>query len=292
VQAGAYSIPVVGAPYAPNDASHALNNYFGPVPQAFLKLVPNSSFSIIAGKLPTLIGAESTFSFENFNIERGLLWNEEPAVSRGVQATYTTGPYTLNVSLNDGYYSNHYNWVSGSAAWAINPTNTLTFAAGGNFSHTNTTQFATPQAQNNSSIYNIIYTYNNAPWTITPYLQLQEVPKDLRVGIGHSAEAYSGALLVTYAIDSNWSIGVRGEYIDTNGSATDGAPNLLYGPGSKAWTFTLTPTYQYNRFFVRAEGSYVGTSGAAPNSAFGTSDGLTGNEKNQVRGLLEAGVLF
>jgi hypothetical protein len=292
VQAGDYSIPVVGAPYAPNDASHALNNYFGPVPQAYLKLVPSSSFSIIAGKLPTLIGAESTFSFENFNIERGLLWNEEPAVSRGVQATYVSGTLTFNVSLNDGYYSNHYNWISGSAAWAPNSANTLTFAAGGNFSHTNTTQFATPQAQNNSSIYNIIYTYNSAPWTITPYLQFQEVPRDLRVGIYKSAEAYSGALLVLYAIDSHWSIGARGEYIDTNGNAADGAPNLLYGAGSKAFTITATPTYQYDRFFARAEVSAVFASSIAPNSGFGSQGGLPGNEKNQVRGLLEGGILF
>jgi hypothetical protein len=269
-----------------------LNNYFGAVPQAYLKLVPSSSFSIIAGKLPTLIGAESTFSFENFNIERGLLWNEEPAVSRGVQATYTSGTLTFNVSLNDGYYSNHYNWISGSVAWAPNSTNTLTFAGGGNFSHTNTTQFATPQAQNNSSIYNLIYTYNAAPWTITPYLQFQEVPKDLRVGIIKSADAYSGALLVSYAINSNWSIGARGEFIGTNGSLANGAPNLLYGPGSKAWTLTLTPTYQYNRFFARAEGSVVAASSVAPNSGFGTAGSLPGTQKNQIRGLLEAGILF
>ncbi len=291
-QAGVYSIPVIGAPYAPNDASHALNNYFGAVPQAYLKLVPSSSFSIIAGKLPTLIGAESTFSFENFDIERGLLWNEEPAVSRGVQATYVSGTVTVNVSLNDGYYSNHYNWVSGSAAWAPNSTNTLTFAAGGNFSHTNTTQFATPQAQNNSSLYNLIYTYNSAPWTITPYLQFQEVPKDARVGIAKSAEAYSGALLVLYAINSNWSIGARAEFIDTVGSLTNGAPNLLYGPGSKAYTLTVTPTYQYNRFFARAEASVVAASNIAPNAGFGSAAGLPGNEKNQLRGLIEAGILF
>jgi hypothetical protein len=297
VQAGAYSIPVIGTPYAPNDVSHALNNYFGAVPQAYLKLVPSSSFSIIAGKLPTLIGAESTFSFENFNIERGLLWNEEPAVSRGVQATYVAGPLTFNVSLNDGYYSNHYNWVTGSVAWAPNSANTITFVGGGNFSHTNTNQFATPQAQNNSSIYNLIYTYNSAPWTITPYLQFQNVPENVRAGIYKSANAYSGALLVSYALNSNWSIGARAEYIDTNGSQANGAPNLLYGPGSKAWTLTVTPTWQYNRFFARAEASFVDASSVVPGSGFGTTSygsagNLPGNENTQVRGLFETGILF
>ena len=38
----------------------------------------------------------------------------------------------------------------------------------------------------------------------------------------------------------------------------DGAANLLYGPGSAAWSVTVTPTYQKNIFFTRAELSYVG----------------------------------
>ena len=287
-QVGDYSIPVLGAPYVPNDASHALNNYFGAVPQAFIKLVPNDSISIIAGKLPTLIGAESTFSFENFNIERGLLWNQEPAVSRGVQGTYTKGPVTVNISLNDGYYSNHYNWLSGSVAWTINPTNTLTFAAGGNLGHTNTTQFATPQAQNNSSIYNLIYTYNSAPWTITPYFQVQDVPKNLQAGIVDGVTSYAGALLVSYAIDSNWSIGARGEFITTNGSVADSSPSLLFGPGSKAWSLTVTPTWQYNRFFARAEFSVVAATSITPGYAFGSDF----DDKSQFRGFFETGILF
>jgi hypothetical protein len=287
-QVGTYSIPVVGAPYAPNDSSHALNNYFDAVPQAFLKLVPTDTISIIAGKLPTLIGAESTFSFENFNIERGLLWNQEPAVSRGVQGTYTHGPLTFNISLNDGYYSNRYNWLSGSVAWAINPTNTLTFAAGGNLGHSNSNQFATPQAQNNSSIYNVIYTYNSAPWTITPYVQIQNVPKNLKADIYEGVTSYAGALLVSYAIDSNWSIGARAEFINTNGNADEDAPNLLYGPGSKAWSITVTPTWQYNRFFARAEFSAVTASSITLGDAFGTY----GRAQSQARGLLETGIVF
>jgi hypothetical protein len=288
-QVGAYSLPVLGAPYLPNDTSHALNNYFSAVPQAFLKLAPFDNFSISAGKLPTLIGAEYTFTFENFNIERGLLWNQEPAVSRGVQATYTQGPLTFNISLTDGYYSNRYNWLTGSAAWTINPTNTLTIAAGGNLGSTNSTQFATPTAQNNSSIYNIIYTYNSAPWIITPYVQIQDVPRNETVGISKGATAYSGALLVNYAIDSNWSIAARGEFLTTTGDSTDGTPNItFYGPGSKAWSLTITPTWQYNRFFARGEFSVVSASSITPGDAFGKF----GDDKSQFRGLLETGIMF
>jgi hypothetical protein len=293
VQAGGYSLPVVGAAYAPNDSSHAINNYFSAVPMAFLKLVPTDNIFIEAGKLPGLIGAESTFTFENMNIERGLLWNSEPAISRGVEIGYTLGPVAFSASLNDGYYYNRYNWLTGSAAWTINPTNTLTFAAGGNIGHTSyqETPYATPVQANNSQLFNIIYTYNNAPWTITPYVQLQVVPKNTNLAaysVYKETTAYAGALLVTYAFDSNFSIGGRVEYLSTEGNASDGAANLLYGPGSKALSLTLTPTYQYNRFFVRGEVSWVDATSTTAGDAFGTS----GTATDQVRGLIEAGVLF
>ena len=66
-----------------------VSNLYGPLPVAFLKLQPAENTFIEIGSLPTLIGAEYTFSFENMNIERGLLWNQEPAVSRGIQLNHT-----------------------------------------------------------------------------------------------------------------------------------------------------------------------------------------------------------
>ena len=58
--------------------------------------------SILAGKLPTLIGPEYTFSFENMNIQRGLLWNQENAVNRGVQVNYNSEHIAISASWNDG----------------------------------------------------------------------------------------------------------------------------------------------------------------------------------------------
>jgi hypothetical protein len=290
VQAGGYSIPALGTFYTPNDASHTSNNYYGVVPQAFLKLVPTDNTYIQFGKLPTLIGAESTFTFENMNIERGLLWNQEPAVSRGVQIGYTLGPVAFSASLNDGYYSNRYNWLSGSAAWTINPHNTLTFAAGGNIGHTGYQEspYATPIAQNNSSIYNIIYTYNNSPFLIVPYLQFSHVDKNLSLGIDKTTNSYAGAILASYAFTDTFSLAARGEYIGTDGSNTDGSANLLYGPGSKAYSLTLTPTVTFKKLYLRADASWVHLSSETRGDGFGTS----GNATDQLRGLIEAGVLF
>src|SRR6266851_9247377 len=260
IQAGAYSLPDIGLPYI--RAGKATNGFYEPFSQGYIKLAPNDSFSIMAGKLPTLIGAEYTFSFENMNIERGLLWNQENAVNRGVQANYTAGPLAFALSLNDGFYSNSYNWLWGSATYTVDTANSFSFVGGGNFGRTKKNTLATPIFLNNEQIFNWIYTYNAAPWTITPYFQYTNVPRDPVIGAFQSASTYGGAILANYSFpdDSRLpgvSLPIRLEYIVSTGSAAKGAPNLMYGPGSDAWSITLTPTYQYDKFFVRAEFSHV-----------------------------------
>ena len=71
VQAGAYDLTALGSPYISTET--ALTDLYGPVPTAYLKLVPGKNTNILVGILPTLVGAEYTFSFQNMNIERGLL---------------------------------------------------------------------------------------------------------------------------------------------------------------------------------------------------------------------------
>src|SRR6266581_5386598 len=147
LQGGAYNLPAIGLPFL--STADTVKNIYGPFPQGYLKLV-KGNFNVEVGALPTLIGAEYTFSFENMNIERGLLWNQENAVNRGIQANYTMGPLALSLSLNDGFYSNHYNWVSGSAAYTIDKSNTVSVVGMGNFGRTNKATLVTPLAQNNS----------------------------------------------------------------------------------------------------------------------------------------------
>ncbi len=65
VQAGAYNLLSLGTPYLETD--QAISNLFGPLPVGFLKLVPGKNTSILIGALPTLIGAEYTFSFQNMH---------------------------------------------------------------------------------------------------------------------------------------------------------------------------------------------------------------------------------
>src|SRR5207302_5472609 len=141
VQAGAYSIPDLGLSYI--KAKDMTGGLFGVLPQAFVKIVPSSDFSVMVGKLPTLIGAEYTFSFENMNIQRGLLWNQENAVNRGVQVNYSRGPISVSISLNDGFYSKKYNWLWASLAYTNHKSNSVSLIGGGNLSHTKRSTFVT-----------------------------------------------------------------------------------------------------------------------------------------------------
>ena len=157
-----------------------------------------------------------------------------------------------------------------------------------NLKRTTQVTSATPLLQNNEQIYNIIYTHIDGAWTLQPYLQYTRVPKSADIGTMESASTLGAALLGNYAFDPQFSLAGRIEYIGSSGSAAQSTPNLLYGPGSKAWSLTLTPTWQIKRFFARAELSYVKINSLAPGAGFGDS----GKQSSQARALVEAGFIF
>ncbi len=297
VQAGAYSLAGLGSTYL--SASTATFGYHAPaignvpvngdlwgwVPAAYAKIVPApwiDNFSIQGGKLPTLIGAEYGMSFQNINIERGLLFGQEPTFSKGGQANYTWGPVAFSLSFNDGFNSSVYNWLTGSATYTINSANTFEFAAGGNLGKTNVSTLRTPLLQNNQQIYNLIYTYNSDPWIIQPYFQATHVGTNESIGITSSASTFGAAILANYDVGSGINLGGRAEYIGTTGDN-----NLLFGPGSGAFSLTFTPTYQWSYYFARAEVSWVK---AHVTAGDGLGPNLNGN--SQTRVMVETGILF
>jgi len=284
VQAGAYDIVALGTPFL--STQNTISDLYGPVPVAYFKLVPTKNFSAMIGALPTLMGAEYTFDFQNMNIERGLLWNQENAINRGIQVNQTLGKFTASLSWNDGYYSNRYSWLSGSLTYTSGP-HSVAFSGMGNLSQTAYPSLATP-VQNNSSMYALIYTYTKGSWIVQPYLQYSNVATNPAVGVGRGASTLGGAVLASHSFEHGFSLAGRWEYISTSGSTSEGSINLLYGPGSSAWSITLTPTYQYQRFFTRAEFSFVQANNYTPGSAFGSA----GTNQNQPRGVVEVGFLF
>ena len=284
LQAGAYTIPALGTPFL--DVGKTLGDFYGPLPTAFLKLAPGKNTSILIGELPTLIGVEYTFTFENMNIQRGLLWNQENAINRGIQLNQTMGKFTASVSLNDGFYSNRYTWLSGSLTYTKGP-HALSFVGGGNFAQTAFQNLATP-VQNNSSIYNVIYTYTKGAWVIQPYFQYTDVPTNVKIGITNGAATRGGALLLSHAFKRGFSLAGRGEYISSTGSAAQNSVNLMYGPGSAGTSVTLTPTFQYGGFFFRGDLAWVHASSITPGDAFGVG----GMNRNQPRAVGEIGFIF
>ena len=284
LQGGAYNITALGLPFVPTNKT--LGFLFGPLPVGYVKFV-KGGFSAEVGALPTLIGAEYTFSFENTNIERGLLWNQENAVNKGIQLNEAYKKLTASISWNDGFYSNRYTWITGSLAYAFNAANTLSFVAGGNAGATRQYTFAAP-VQNNSAIYEVIYTYSKGNWFVQPYWQYTNVPTNVSAGITKGASTDGGALLFNYNFKHGLSLALRPEYITSSGSLANGAVNLLYGPGSNAFSFTVTPTYQKGGFFTRVDFSVVDARDATPGAAFGA----LGTNDKQVRGVVEAGFMF
>lgn len=317
-QAGIYSLPVVGVPYL--NSVHANSSLYGPVPIVYGKFVPFDNFSVEIGKLPTLIGQEGTFTFQNLNIERGLLWNQENVIARGIQGNYTIGPVALAASLNDGFYSDDFSYITGSAVWTVDSADTIVLAGGGNTRNVNvlqkspltglpTTNFATPLPIANEQQVDLSWTWTGGPWSINPYVQYTHIPSDnVLPGFAfNSASTYGAALLVGYTFDpatmlagmslGGFSLNGRAEYINSTGHATlsvapftVAANPLGYGANSKAWELTVTPTYQYKVFYARTELSYISASDV--NKLGNAGFGLSGTSTTQFRALLEAGLAF
>jgi hypothetical protein len=293
-QGGAYNIPVVGYPFVKTVTSPS-SLLYGPLPVAYVKLV-KGNFNIEIGSLPTLIGAEYTFDFENMNIERGLLWNQEPAISRGIQINDTWKKLTVAFSWNDGFYSDRYTSLSGSLAYAINGANTLTFAASGNAGTyvrigAANAGFVTPTYQNNEQVYNLEYMYSKGNLMIMPYYQYTGVASNDLVYSTPGAHTNGGAILANYNFKHGFSLAVRPEYIKSSGSVATNEANLLgYGPGTGAFSFTVTPTWVKDAFFLRGDVSIVHITNFVPGSSAGFGIGFANT--NQVRGVIEAGFLF
>lgn len=169
VHVGAYNQETLGFSYT--KATRYTDLTYGVVPQAYAKIVPAANFSIQAGIMPTMIGLEGPFTFQNMNIDRGMLWGQENVLTRQVQANFTTGKLALSLSFGDGFFSGKWNWISGLATYSFSPSHVLTVVAGGPTSANYKSTFATPIFQNNSTILDVIYSYSAGKVVIQPYFQ-------------------------------------------------------------------------------------------------------------------------
>ena len=285
VQVGEYTMPTLGAAFL--NAQDTVKDFYGPVPVAFAKIATGKTTTWQIGALPTVIGAESTFTYQNFDIERGLVWAQENAVNRGIQVNQTLGKYlTASFSWNDGYYSNRYSWLSGQIVFTKGP-HSLVYDGMGNLSQTAFQTLATP-VQNNGYMHMVIYTYTKGAWIASAIYQYAKVPTNSKANIAKGATTNGFAAYLSKSFKGGFSLPGRFEYIAASGSLGGPDVNLLYGPGSKATSFTVTPTYQKGGFYFRTDLAVVHAMDSTPGAVFGA----IGMDATQFRAVGEFGFIF
>ncbi len=132
---------------------------------------------------------------------------------------------------------------------------------------------------------------------MTPYIQYTNVERNAAFGL-NGAETYGGAILASYAFTDNFALAGRFEYIAQSGSRFSVIPatSVLYGPGSEALSFTVTPTFTFGQYFLRGEYSRVElydiSRGNLAQGTLGTGFGRTGNRTSQDRYMVETGITF
>jgi hypothetical protein len=293
--AGYYSIPELSTSYL--RAATQTQRSWGPLPIAYASIVPDDNWSLNVGNLFALGGAEGTFSYENTNIQRGLLWGQTNSVSQGAQLNYKNERWTTSLAWTDGAYSGTFNWVGASLGYKLSPTMTISGVWNGSLSGNPANSARTPLLQNNSQIANLLFGYKGEFWGFAPYLQYSVVPANPTIGIegvsGSQGIGFLGTYRITPLVNGqpakrNITLPFRLEYMNTWGNSGTSTNNLLFGSNSAAWSATFTPTWQQGPYFARIEGSYVSALNYTPGAAFGT----TGNTRGQARGVLELGILF
>ena len=283
---GAYAFPTLGSALDPTLQARSNTALFGALPLLDISYAPNAHLSFSLGKLATLLGQESVFTYQNLNIERGIGWALEPTISRGARATYSNGRWSLALEDDDGYYSGHYGTLAALFGYAFSSSDSLSLAAfvpPADSAPNETTSIA------NKAEYDLMYTTQLRKWSFQPYLLLVNSPSSPLLGYARDERAVAAVVLGSYAASPRFSLGFRYENVRDASAVGDAGTNadlLGYGPGSAIQTFTLTPTYRIGTLFLRAELARASLAANAPGLGFGS----VGNGRTQTRIGVEIGV--
>ena len=285
VTVGTYALAVLGQAINPTTQQSSNSYLYGFVPAYDLAWVPNGDLTVSAGQQATLLGQEDDFTFQNYDIERGIVWEAEPTFSRGVRVAYANGKIAGDLEYDDGYYSgNSGRAVQGLAGWAPTSNTDWSFAfivPGANTPPNVTTAVA------NKREFDVMLTQTFGKLQLEPYLLSIRSPASAALGYTTGESALGAVALARYAWSSVYSLSGRFEYFTNHSTTAAISPNadlVGYGPGSRATTWTITPSYHPGPFFLRAEYSLVTVTSAA--AGFGPAGTLT----DQSRYLVELGV--
>jgi len=286
LQGGAYSLPVVGVGGNKTIQSGANMDLFGPLPLAYVEYVPNGNYNVSAGVLASLTGAESTYTYLNWNIQRGAMWNVENAVTRGFRASFITGKLTATVGADDGFYSGKFGAAEGALTFAPDSTDSLLFVAVIPNSRTPGNPTASVA---NKELLNVVFTRTRGKLQIAPYILYARSPAAAGLGYAGPESAFGGAFLANWTLSSHFGTAVRYETLHNSSTVGDPSGNadlVGYGAGSGVNTYTVTPSWTNGHTFARIDFSSVRVSSPAPGLAFGDH----GAQRDQFRTMLEIGV--
>ncbi|OYV56885.1 MAG: hypothetical protein B7Z76_03815 [Acidiphilium sp. 20-67-58] len=274
----------------------------GPLYAAYLTLAPTRDFTISAGQIGSVEGYESAIDWENANVLTTDLFYVENGQSLGVTASYSHGPFGVTASLGDGFDTGVWNFLQADVSYAPDASNSITISGATNLGRTGprthvygsaATPYASahvgfgPLSQSplvNSTMIGGFYSYSSGNLNIVPEVQYVYANIDHQVGLNGFSSNFGAAVFADYHFGASpYSIGAWGEYFASNG------PDLWFAtPRSQGVGLSVTPTWQSKYLFARADLGYLHLTrpGAAP--AYGRS----GTGRDQVTGVIEAGLLF
>ncbi|WP_286838924.1 MULTISPECIES: outer membrane beta-barrel protein [Acidiphilium] len=274
----------------------------GPVYAAYVTLAPTKALSISVGQVYSTEGWESSTDWNNANIIDSPLYYVENSSSRGVAVTYTQGPISGTVTYGDGFDSGVFNVVQGLVTYSPNANNAASVYGTVNFGRTGpntyaygngTTGYGYPSynaAYVNSNMIGAYYDYTYGNLNLVPEVQYVYAKVDHQIGIDKFTSNFGAELIADYKFPKTpWSVGGQVMYYSNNG------PEAWYlNAHSAGLGLGVTPTWQKGNIFARGEVGLFHLTSIGTNSIGGTGSafGGSGTDRNQVIGLLEAGVVF
>jgi hypothetical protein len=216
------------------------------VRQAFLQYA-TGPLTVMAGKFVTLAGAEVINPTLNTNFSRSLLFfDSEPLTHTGVRATYAlTGELTATAGINNGWNSTStsYGSKTGELGLAYAPASKLfALAASGYFGKAEAFDAE-------KTLIDIVGTYNVTS-QLSIVLNFDWDQQKQAFTDGSDASWHGAALYVNYAINDQFRVSVRGEYLDDQDGFVTGAQQTLK---EGTVTFGYAPV---KNFELRAEFRY------------------------------------